>query len=85
MKNTISFFVRNRKIFRLINETEIRFINRFVTTKRNETKSKRNSLTALSVSDRESIFTMIFFSLSVILTETVFFFNFFINIGTSFK
>jgi hypothetical protein len=77
--------MRNRKMFRLINETEIRFVNRFVTTKRNETKSKRNSLTALSVSDRESIFTMIFFSLSVILTETVFFFNFFINIGTSFK
>jgi hypothetical protein len=33
--------------FRFLHETEIRFVNRFVTTKWNETRSKRNSLTAL--------------------------------------
>jgi hypothetical protein len=55
MKNTVLltvlFFARNRKPFRLINKIEIRFVNRFVTTKRNETRSKRNSLTALMVMD----------------------------------
>jgi hypothetical protein len=55
MKNTVLltvlFFARNRKQFRLINKIEIRFVNRFVTTKRNETRSKRNSLTALMVMD----------------------------------
>jgi hypothetical protein len=49
MKNTVSlnvsFFARNRKQFRLINETENHFVNRFVTMKQNETRSKRISLT----------------------------------------
>jgi hypothetical protein len=53
MKNIISltvlFFARNKKQFCLINGTEIQSVNRFVTTKRNETRSKQNLLTALLV------------------------------------
>jgi hypothetical protein len=44
MKNTVSltvlFFARNRKQFRLINETEIHFVNCIITTKRNTVETE---------------------------------------------